>query len=431
MGNLRPSHEWAVFAKLRPRATLAAKEDAVSRGGIEGLQVHGEVAERFEGVREEFERNFAERGELGAACCAYFDGEKVVDLWGGLRDRRTGALWEEDTLVLVFSTTKGMSALAVALAHSRGLIDYDETVAAYWPEFAHNGKGDITVRQLLNHRAGLCAVAEPLNPRVLSDLDRVAGILARQRPAWEPGKRQGYHYLTLGLCENELIRRVDPLGRSLGRFLSEEIVAPLGEEFHVGLPPELPASRVATVEAFHPLQMLLHVNTLPLGLVLGYMNPRSLTARTLGNPKLRSPGDLDRPEYRRVELGAAGGIGTARAIAKVYGVFATGGGDLGVGPKTIEELETPVAPPPAGSRDEVLKTDTSYSLGFFKPSPAFRFGTDERSFGTPGAGGSFGFADPTAGVGFAYAPNKMGFHVWDDPREKALREALYACLNGR
>ena len=126
-----------------------------------------------------------------------------------------------------------------------------------------------------------------------------------------------------------------------------------------------------------------------------------------------------------MELGAAGGIGTARAIAKVYGVFATGGGDLGVGPKTIEELETPVAPPPAGSRDEVLKTDTSYSLGFFKPSPAFPFGRVLMSQS------SFGFADPTAGVGFAYAPNKMGFHVWDDPREKALREALYACLNGR
>jgi CubicO group peptidase (beta-lactamase class C family) len=352
-------------------------------------------------------------------------------LWGGSRDRNTGAPWEEDTLVLVFSTTKGVSALAVALAQSRGLIDYDETVAAYWPEFAHNGKGGVTVRQLLNHRAGLCAVDEPLNPEVLSDLDRVAGILARQRPAWEPGKRQGYHYLTLGLCENELLRRVDPRGRSLGRFLREEIVAPLGEEFYVGLPPEVPASRVATIEAFHPLQMLLHVNTMPPGLVLGYLNPRSLTARTLGNPKLRSPGDLDKPEYRRVELGAAGGIGTARAVAKAYGAFAAGGKDLGVRPETIAELSAPAPPPPAGSRDEVLKTDTSYSLGFFKPSAAFGFGTDEGAFGTPGAGGSFGFADPTAGVGFAYAPNRMGFHVWDDPRERALREALYACLQGR
>ena len=392
------------------------------------IMVHGNVAEGFEGVREEFRRNFSKRGELGAACCAYVAGEKVVDLWGGTQDHETSNPWERDTLVLVFSTTKGMSALAVALAHSRGLIDYDERVATYWPEFARNGKESISVRQLLNHQAGLCALDEPLNTRVLSDLDQVAEILARQRPAWKPGAGQGYHYLTLGLYESELIRRIDPRGRSLGRFLREEIMDPLGEEFHLGLPPEVPASRVATIEAFHPLQMLFHMNTMPMGLVLGYMNPRSLTARTLGNPKLRSPGDLDKPEYRRVELPAAGGVGTARAIARTYGVFATGGQELSVRSETMEELETPAPPPPAGPYDKVMKTDMSYSLGLFKPSSAFRFGTDEKSFGTPGAGGSFGFADPEAQVGFAYAPNKMGFHVWDDPREKALREALYNCL---
>ena len=391
-------------------------------------EIYGEVGPGFEPVREAFGRNFSERDELGAACCAYVDGRKVVDLWGGVADRESQAPWQKDTLVLVFSTTKGMSALAVALAHSRGLIDYDERVATYWPEFARNGKGNVTVRQLLDHQAGLCAVDEPLGPKLLADPGRLAEILAAQRPAWEPGTRQGYHYLTLGLYENELLRRVDPRGRSLGQFLSEEILAPLGEEFYIGPLPRVPASRVATIEAFHPLQMLLHVNTMPPGLLFGYMNPRSLTARTLGNPKLRSPGDLDKPEYRRVELPAAGGIGTARAVARAYGAFAAGGENLGLRAETLEELETPAVPPQVGTRDMVLKTDTSYSLGFFKPSSAFRFGTDEKSFGTPGAGGSFGFADPTRRVGFAYAPNKMGFHVWDDPREKALRDALYACF---
>lgn len=319
----------------------------MARTDIGDREIHGEVAPGFELVREEFERNFSERDELGAACCAYVGGEKIVDLWGGVRDRKTGAAWEEDTLVLTFSTTKGVSALVVAFAHSRGFIDYDERVATYWPEFAQNGKAGVTVRQLLNHQAGLCSLDEPLNPWVLSDLDRVAEILAKQRPAWEPGTRQGYHYLTLGLCENELIRRVDPQGRSLGRFLREEIMDPLDEEFYVGLPPEVPASRVATIEAFHPLQMLLHLNTMPLGLVLGYMNPRSLTARTLGNPKLRSPGDLDKPEYRRVELPAAGGIGTARAVAKAYGTFASDVGRLDVRPEMIAELSTPATTPPA------------------------------------------------------------------------------------
>ena len=197
-------------------------------------EIYGEVEPGFEPVREAFGRNFSERDELGAACCAYVDGRKVVDLWGGVADRESQAPWQKDTLVLVFSTTKGMSALAVALAHSRGLIDYDERVATYWPEFARNGKGNVTVRQLLDHQAGLCAVDEPLGPELLADPGRLAEILAAQRPAWEPGTRQGYHYLTLGLYENELLRRVDPRGRSLGQFLSEEILAPLGEEFYIG-----------------------------------------------------------------------------------------------------------------------------------------------------------------------------------------------------
>jgi CubicO group peptidase (beta-lactamase class C family) len=190
----------------------------------------------------------------------------------------------------------------------------------------------------------------------------------------------------------------------------------------------VPASKVATIEGFTPLQMLLHMNTMPAGMVLGYMNPRSLTRRTFGNPKLSSPADFNRPEYRRVELPAANGIGQVRSMAKAYGVFAAGGHELGIGEDTLKALAAPPTPPSLGSRDEVLKTEMSYSLGFNRPSKAFRFGSGEKSFGTIGAGGSFGFADPKARVGFAYAPNKMGFHLWDDPREKALRDAVYRCL---
>jgi CubicO group peptidase (beta-lactamase class C family) len=167
---------------------------------------------------------------------------------------------------------------------------------------------------------------------------------------------------------------------------------------------------------------------MPVGMVLGYMNPRSLTRRTFGNPKLRSPSDFNRPEYRRVELPAANGIGQVRSMARAYGVFAAGGHELGIGEDTLEALAAPPTPPSTGSRDEVLKAEMSYSLGFNRPSKALRFGSNEMSFGTIGAGGSFGFADPQAQVGFAYAPNKMGFHIWDDPREKALRDAVYRCL---
>ena len=395
---------------------------------IEVSLLQGEVAPGFEEVALEFEKNFAERGEVGAACAVYHEGRKVVDLWGGYRDRETLASWEKDTLVLVFSATKGISALTVALAHSRGMIDYDEKVATYWPEFAQNDKENVTVRQLLGHQAGLCSIDKPLNAQVLADLDAVASILARQRPAWEPGTRHGYHYLSLGLYEGELIRRTDPQHRSLGRFFQDELAAPLGLSFYIGLPPSVPDSNVATIEGFHPLQMLMHMNTMPLRMVLGYMNPTSLTRRTFGNPKLSSPADLNRPEYRRVELPAGNGIGEVRSIARAYGVFAAGGYDLGIGEDTLEALTAPPAPPSLGSRDEVLKAEMSYSLGFNRPSKAFRFGSSEESFGTIGAGGSFGFADPDARLGFAYAPNKMGFYIWEDPREKALRDAVYRCL---
>lgn len=203
--------------------------------------IHGEVAPGFEDVRVEFERNFAERGELGAACAVYHRGDKVVDLWGGIRDHRTGAPWEEDTMVLVFSTTKGMAGLATAVAHSRGLLDHDERVATYWPEFAQKGKGHITVRQLLSHQAGLAAIDEPIDVKKLADLDRMAEILARQAPAWEPGTRHGYHAFSLGWYENELIRRVDPGHRSLGQFFHQEIARPLGLEFYTACPGECPS----------------------------------------------------------------------------------------------------------------------------------------------------------------------------------------------
>jgi CubicO group peptidase (beta-lactamase class C family) len=395
---------------------------------IEVSLLQGEVAPGFEEVASVFEKNFAQRGEIGAACAVYHEGRKVVDLWGGYRDREALAPWEEDTLVLVFSATKGISALTVALAHSRGLIDYEEKVATYWPEFAHNGKENITLRQLLSHQAGLCAIDKPLNARVLADLDAVASILAQQRPVWEPGTKHGYHYLSLGLYEGELIRRTDPKHRSLGRFFQEDIASPLDLSFYIGLPPDVPDSKVATIEGFKPLQMLLHMNTMPVGMVLGYMNPRSLTRRTLDNPKLHSPSDFNRPEYRCVELPAGNGIGQIRAMAKAYGVFAAGGHELGIDEDTLKALTASPTPPSLGSRDEVLKADMSYSLGFNRPSKAFRFGSGEKCFGTIGAGGSFGFADPQAQLGFAYAPNKMGFHIWDDPREKALRDAVYRCL---
>ena len=207
----------------------------------------GHVSRGFEAVRDAFAGNFARRAELGGACCAYERGENIVDLWGGIRTKQTGEPWERDTMVIVYSATKGLAAMTLALAHSRGWLDYEERVSNYWPEFAQEGKERITVRQLLAHQAGLFAFNEPVDRSVVADLDRLAAVLARQRPAWEPGTRQGYHALTLGFYEGELLRRIDPQHRSLGRFFQDEIASPLGLAFYIRLPESVPNSRLATL----------------------------------------------------------------------------------------------------------------------------------------------------------------------------------------
>ena len=196
--------------------------------------VQGSVAEGFEPVREEFERNFRERRELGAACCLFHRGEKVVDLWGGFQDEARTRPWGPDTACMVFSTTKGLSAMTIAVAHSRGWFEADAPVADYWPEFGQEGKERVTVRQLLSHQGGICAVGTRLTPSLLADHDAVADVLARQRPWWEPGTRSGYHAHTLGLALGALLRRLDPAGRTVGRFFADEIAAPLGLRFFIG-----------------------------------------------------------------------------------------------------------------------------------------------------------------------------------------------------
>ena len=393
--------------------------------------IDGFVAPGFEPVREAFEANFRHRGEIGAACAAYQGGEPVVDLWGGHRDVARRHPWQRDTLVMVYSTSKGLAAMTLALAHSRGLLDYDATVATYWPEFAAAGKQAITVRQLLSHQAGLCALDERLNPAKIGDPAAMAEVLARQRPAWEPGTRQGYHALSLGWYESELVRRIDPGGRSLARFFADEIATPLELEFYFGLPPSVPADRVAPIKGAGVVGALLHPGGMPPAMLAAFLRPSSLTSRVFGNPRLRTTAGLDAPEYRALEIPAGAGIGQVRSVARAYGDLAAGGAQLGLSERTVAQLSAPAVAPSASSRDLVLMTDASFSLGFARPSHGFRFGSSDRALGHPGAGGSFAFADPDLALGFAYAPNRLGFHLRDDPREKAVRDAVYACVRRR
>lgn len=237
-------------APVSSRAGKAARSDRQAGFPAQKhpvLHVEGSVSPGFEPVREAFAENLARRHELGGACCVYHRGEKVVDLWGGIRNKATGEPWQEDTMVIVYSSTKGLAAMTLAVAHSRGWLDYEERVATYWPEFAQNGKENITVRQLLAHQAGLFALDEKVDRSVVADLDRLAIVLARQKPAWEPGTRQAYHGITIGYYENELLRRIDPEHRSLGRFFQDEIATPLGLDFYIRLPESIPDSRLATM----------------------------------------------------------------------------------------------------------------------------------------------------------------------------------------
>jgi CubicO group peptidase (beta-lactamase class C family) len=393
------------------------------------MVVDGFVAGGFERVQAEFERNFAERNEIGAACAVSVGGELVVDLWGGMRDPARRDPWERDTLVLMFSTTKGMSSIAVAHAHARGLFDYDAPVAEYWPEFAANGKESVTVRQLLSHQAGLCAIDEPLDLDDLADPDRVAAAIARQAPAWEPGTRHGYHGISLGWYESELVRRMDPRHRTIGRYFADEVATPLGIEFYIGLPDDVPAGRIAVIQGqWYRTKMVANLGKLPRQFVKGFLDKRSITARTFANPAvLGMPVRYNDRQMRRIELPASNGIGTVRAVAIAYGELAVGGGRLGIDAATMAALTDAASPPSGGSFDEVLRTDSRFSLGYCKPWPGFEFGSD-RAFGTPGAGGSLGFADPDLEMGFGYAMNRMDFHLWNDPREVALREAAAACV---
>jgi len=394
--------------------TTAQGESNSSRSSA----ISGFIKPGFEAVRQAFVENFERRNELGAACCIYYHGEKVVDLWGGVRNEATAEPWEENTMVIVFSATKGMAGLAMALAHSRGLLDYDERIAKYWPEFAQQGKDKITVRQLLAHQAGLYAFAELGDRSTIADLDRLAEVLARQKPAHQPGAQQVYHALTLGYYESELLRRVDPRHRSIGRYFQDEIATPLGLDFYIRLPEEIPNTRLATLrQAKFGLSAMFNV---PFPLFLAGMNPRSAFRKALAGSLF--PLDKDRVYARNYEVPAGGGVGTARAIAHAYSVFASGGKELGLREETLRQLMAPPVAPLQG----FPRWGPAFSLGFMKPRPKHPFGSPG-SFGMPGSGGSFGFADPQAGIGYGYVLNGMDWYL-EDPRDLALRKAMYRSI---
>ena len=279
----------------------------------------------------------------------------------------------------------------------------------------------ITVRQLIGHEAGLVVLDETLTVDRLHELDEVARVLARQRPAWPPGTRHGYHAMTLGLYMQEIIRRVDPAHRTIGRFFHEEVAQPLGIEFYIGLPRSVPDERLAQLMTLSRTRGMRAMGMTPVPTLLRMLWPGSLLRRSFVG---LDPDWNDRRSYD-VEIPAGNGVGTARGIARAYSAFAEGGAELGITPAMFSRI---TERPRSMGRDVILGIPSFFSLGFLRPGPTVAFGSSERAFGGPGAGGSFAYADPDARLGYAYLMNKMDFRLVDDPREKALRDAIYRAI---
>ncbi|MFF3737456.1 serine hydrolase domain-containing protein [Streptomyces sp. NPDC002566] len=382
-------------------------------------QVHGHCDERFAAVRAAFEENFRERDELGAAVSVLVDGTPVVDLWGGWADAARTRAWERDTLVNVWSTSKGPTALCAHILVDRGLLDLDAPVAAYWPEFAAAGKERVLVRHLLSHRAGLAGLREPHSLDELYDWELTVARLAATEPWWEPGTRSGYHALTYGFLVGEVVRRVS--GLLPGAFLEREVTGPLGVDFTIGLP-EKEAGRAA--EMVHPRA----ATSSEQAAVFSQLTPAALAALT--NP-LAGADEANSPGWRAAEIPAANGHGTARAVAALYGVIAGRGALAGRRVLSPEAAER-VREGQGACRDLVLGAgfahDTEIGLGLWLSGPNGWYGPNPRAVGHDGFGGSCGLADPETGVSLGYVMNRMGPHIADDPRKMALVRAVYSAL---
>lgn len=392
-------------------------------------EIHGSVEPGFEPVGDAFAANFAAGAELGSAVAVYHHGRPVVDLWGGVADLATGRLWTEDTLQLVYSTTKGATAACANLLAQRGLLDVDAPVAEYWPEFAQAGKSEIPVRWLLCHKAGLAAIDAELTLEQALAWEPVIRALEVQAPIWEPGSAHGYHATTFGWLVGEVVRRVDPEHRTLGRFFAQEIAEPLGLEWYIGLPPEL-EDRVASLpgalvpdEATDPELFALYDL---------YMGPGTLLGRALNAPSnvWAAEGVWNQPAVHAAELPAANGITNARSVARFYaGLVAdlpTAGDGSGPAAKAIlgaDQMEAARTAQTEGT-DLVLMGESKFGLGYLTASEFSPYG-GAGAFGHAGAGGSLGFTDPENGLAFGYVMNRMNLNLSGDPRTDALTRAMY------
>ena len=378
------------------------------------------VASGWELVRAAFLEGFEKNEEHGAGVAVYHRGTCVVDLMGGWRDKGHTVPYGADALQVVFSTTKGITSIAVAMCVERGLLDYGERVAVYWPEFADKAKGEITVAQLLSHRAGLYTIDGDISLEEALDWDTITGRLAATAPRFAVDSTHGYHAITFGWLAGELVRRVT--GKSIGQFVRDEIVLPLSAEFHIGLPEEL-EPRVARLMA-HPIPKF---SPEVAKLMMERGAPGTKGAEALGLNGAFGNGVFNKPEVHRAMIPGANGIGNARSLARIYA--ATVGEVDGVrilGEET--RARATVSNTPKGEMDQVLISETDFAMGFMVHCPRTPF-SGPTSFGHDGAGGSSSFADPSREMGFSYVMNTMMTVADADPRRERLIAAAVQCAD--
>ena len=378
------------------------------------ISISGEVAPGFEAARRAFEQNFAREGdyrEVGASFAAFRRGKLVVDLWGGFADRERSRAWTRNTLCNVWSATKGISAVAAAILVDRGALRYDDPVAEYWPEFAENGKEHVTIAQVLSHQAGLPGFIEPTTIEDQYDWTNCCSKLARQTPAWLPGTATSYHAMTFGWLAGEVVRRVS--GKSVGRFVQEEIAKPLDADLFIGLPARM-EPRVA--EILGPKRAI-DMSALPL--------PEA-ARMALSNPQ-QDPEAPNARSWRAAEIPAANGHASALGLARLYASLANGGALEGVrilSPGVTARMTTPATS--GGRQDMFLGFVDSWGMGMALNTPGI-YGKNPRAFGHSGWGGSFGCADPDANVAIGYVCNQMGPELVGDPRTAGLCNAVLDC----
>ena len=392
--------------------------------------VDGWTADGFEGARDAFARNLATGADVGAAFTAYHRGEPVVDLWGGLADRETGRPWAEDTLALVFSTTKGMTATCAHRLIQAGALDVEAPVADYWPEFAAAGKDDVTVAHLLSHQAGLAWVDDDMELAEVLAWEPVIEALADQEPHWEPGSAHGYHATTYGWLVGEVVRRV--ADERVGAYFAREVAEPLGLDCRIGTPAEH-HDRVATLVSMLPegvdMEALADPGDDPvLGMIAQFLGPDTPLGRALYAPggALADQEVWGLPELYEAEVPAANGITDARSVARMYAALV---GEVD-GIRLLEpaQLEAAITQRTEGPNRVLLDMDIQFGLGFMVRSTLIPLG-GERGFGHFGAGGSVGWADPDADLAFGYVMNKMDLGLAGDVRSTSLINACYAAID--